>query len=196
MDIVVLQYDHQVFSGAVPRSFIGPLLLSVFSYPILLVTKGAGLLRSSADAALCIRLILALLNSTSILFLSAQYHAGYQGRLCRRAFIAVCIAQFQTLFWAGRTTPNGLVSPLVNVALALVLSVKGEKQSRRPFIGLALLTACAVIARIELVGILIPAVLCIFFSRPDVETLHDIVRTGLSSAIFSLSEPYKVDLMY
>lgn len=41
-----LQYDHIEFPGAVPRSFIGPILLSGATWPLLALGKAAGLWRS------------------------------------------------------------------------------------------------------------------------------------------------------
>lgn len=155
------QYDHVVFPGAVPRSFIGPLALSLISYPVLLLLKTAGLVSTSADAALCIRLILAVLYAASLLFFSHRTFDGRSQAWQRRAFILISALQFQPLFWAGRTTPNGIVSPIVVSALALVFSTtRNVKLSKRAYyVGLALLTASQVIARMELAGIVIPVAL-------------------------------------
>lgn len=192
-----LKYDHNAFPGAVPRSFLGPLLLSSLSYPVLVLFGTLGLVKTSADAALYIRLILATLFTTSILFFS--YKALSDARLSarqqtwnRRAFIFISMLQFHPLFWAGRTTPNGIVSPVVFVALALVFSSSRLHRTRDYYAGLSMLTASMVVARMELVGIVIPIALVGLFSRSIggsfASRLLRIAATGLITAISSIGE--------
>lgn len=147
-----------MFPGAVPRSFIGPLLLSVTAYPILLTSKLVGVIHSSAHAALVLRLTLSTLYASSLLFFSYRiFDISRPQRTQRRVFLAICILQFHPLFWAGRTTPNGIVTPIVNIALALIFSKRGSNRGgKQYYVGLALLTVCQVIARMELVGMVIP----------------------------------------
>ena len=45
----MIQYDHFVFPGAVPRTFIGSVLLAWLSTPAIRVADALGLLSSKAD---------------------------------------------------------------------------------------------------------------------------------------------------
>jgi hypothetical protein len=157
-----------------------------------------GLSRSSADAALILRLILASCYVGSLVFFS-YYTTRRQGGLLarrdvlqRRAFIIISTLQFHPLFWAGRTTPNGIVIPLFTVALALIFSTKQGAFKRDYPIGLSILTACQVIARMEIIGIVIPIALCGLFSpklgSSYMRRFKSIAVTGLSSAIASICE--------
>jgi alpha-1,6-mannosyltransferase len=52
-----MQYDHFVFPGVVPRSFIGSLILGYLLVPVARLLQTAGLLRSKFDLQnLCIYL--------------------------------------------------------------------------------------------------------------------------------------------
>lgn len=42
-------YDHVVFPGAVPRSFVPPILLAALTWPVTLIGRAAGLIKSSED---------------------------------------------------------------------------------------------------------------------------------------------------
>jgi alpha-1,6-mannosyltransferase len=46
------QYDHFVFPGVVPRSFVGSITLAYFSTPVLLLLQALGLLKAKFDIQL------------------------------------------------------------------------------------------------------------------------------------------------
>lgn len=46
------QYDHITFPGAVPRTFVGAIVLAAISYPASLVDRLLGLAHTSADIQL------------------------------------------------------------------------------------------------------------------------------------------------
>lgn len=50
--LILQQYDHFIFPGVVPRSFIGSIALAYFSTPVLLLLQVPGLLRSKLDIQL------------------------------------------------------------------------------------------------------------------------------------------------
>lgn len=168
-------------------------MLSIVSYPFLVLFKFIGLVQSSADTALFIRLILATLLAASLIFFSYRVHNRKTLILQRRAFIIICSVQFHLLFWAGRTTPNGLVSPIVFFALALILSTNPSRYHARDYyIGLSLLTTSTIIGRMELIGIVIPVALCGLFSSSlggrIVSRFIRIALTGLNVAMISIGK--------
>lgn len=93
--------------------------------------------------------------------------ATRSSRIARRFFLVISSVQFHPLFWAGRTTPNGLALPIVITGLALVFarSAKAEVPWRTRLAGLALLTVSAVISRLEIAGIVAPAAVWIALIR-------------------------------
>ncbi|UZJ53194.1 hypothetical protein CBS101457_002514 [Exobasidium rhododendri] len=197
----LVKFDHNVFPGAVPRSFIGPLALSLISYPSLLLLRIAGLLQNSAHAALVLRLILATLYASSLIFFSHRaFDTSKREVLQRKAFLLISALQFHPLFWAGRTTPNGIVTPVVNAALALLFTRRRSSSSTGFYIGLALLTASQVISRMELVGMVIPTAFCgLLRSKmegPSFRRLKLIVFTGFMAAATSAVATIVVDTYF
>ena len=49
LKLVVIEYDHKIFPGAVPRTFIGSVLLAWASTPIIRIAAGLDLIDSKID---------------------------------------------------------------------------------------------------------------------------------------------------
>ena len=49
MKFVVIKYDHKIFPGAVPRTFIGNVLLAWVSTPIIKIAAALELIDSKID---------------------------------------------------------------------------------------------------------------------------------------------------
>lgn len=147
-------YDHVQFPGAVPRSFVGPLLLAAFAAPLQAVARVLGLVSTSADAQLLVRGTLAAAAWASLI------HFGRRAvpRGAENAFWLICAAQFHLPFWASRTTPNGIAFPIVTAGLAEVIG------GRMP-LGLAALTLTALIFRLEVVALAGAAYLYVWLYR-------------------------------
>jgi hypothetical protein len=168
-------------------------VLSLTSYPLLLASKIVGLVQTSAHAAIIVRLTLATLYASSLISFSYKSHGPSRAdAIQRRVFLLISAFQFHALFWAGRTTPNGIVTPVVNTALALIFSRQQHARSRSFCTGLALLVVSMVISRLELVGVVLPVALCGLFSGraggTSFRRLGLISITGITAAVFSISE--------
>ncbi|VDK82423.1 unnamed protein product [Dibothriocephalus latus] len=109
----VSQYDHLVFPGAVPRTFLGPLVLSVFALPL-----------SPFLSKTCIypiaRTCLGLFFLTG---LSALANAARQrfGSSIGNRFLLITASQFHIMFYASRCLPNTFAFVLVLCSLAALL---------------------------------------------------------------------------
>lgn len=159
------EWDHIVFPGAVPRSFIPSLLVAIASYPPLILLKSFNIIQTSADVQLYIRYGLALLNSSATLFFIHRIcnrleipafisipHTGLR-QWTKRFLLLISMAQFHLPFWSSRTIPNSLALPGVLVALALILP-RGLPEERNHLIGVAILSILSFIYRLELLGVL------------------------------------------
>ncbi|WFD02786.1 dolichyl-P-Man:Man7GlcNAc2-PP-dolichol alpha-1,6-mannosyltransferase [Malassezia obtusa] len=86
----VAQFDHVHFPGAVPRSFLGPLLLAAPSTPALAVARTL-LPLSSSDVQALVRGVLALATWLALLVFA---HAVFRARTARAYFFWICAAEF------------------------------------------------------------------------------------------------------
>ncbi|WFC93721.1 dolichyl-P-Man:Man7GlcNAc2-PP-dolichol alpha-1,6-mannosyltransferase [Malassezia brasiliensis] len=152
----IQSYDHVQFPGAVPRSFLGPLLVAAPCAPLVALARLVGL-DTSAEIQWVVRAVLALATWASLV-LFARTVLRTPG--VRPLFYVVCATQFHLVFWASRTTPNGVAFPLVTAALAGVLG-PGERSRMAGLAALALIT-CTL--RLEVVGLAAPAYLWAWLS--------------------------------
>jgi alpha-1,6-mannosyltransferase len=97
-------YDHFVFSGPVPRTFIGPMVLAAISQPIV-TTLGF------QHAQLIVRGVLGLVNAAALLVFARNVRQAY-GTGTARWYMLLQASQFHVLFYASRTLPNMFAFPL------------------------------------------------------------------------------------
>ncbi|KAI8912447.1 Alg9-like mannosyltransferase family-domain-containing protein [Gorgonomyces haynaldii] len=91
-------FDHLNFPGVVPRTFIGPLFVSLIVYPFkFLVSKHLMLY--------LVRFAVAGLHAATTSFLNKMVKKKY-GKAVSRWFIGLLLVQFHLMFWGSRTLPN------------------------------------------------------------------------------------------
>lgn len=197
------RYDHRVFPGAVPRSFIGPLLLAAISYPFLLLSRFLGAVQTSADAQVVVRLCLASANVSAVNFFCQQtfkstmppakqnsFSRLRDEQLVALLFMLVTAIQFHFAFWASRTIPNSLTLPLVTTALALVCRNVGvlyqgkDRALVDAKVAIWLLTFSGVVLRLEIVATLVPVGLYLLVTRRI--SFWAGLKTGIVSGTFSI----------
>lgn len=91
-------YDHMTFPGAVPRTFVGAVVLSGLGQPLL------GLV-GFHNAQLLIRGVLGAFNAGSLLFFRKALARAY-GKGVARWWVALVVSQFHVMFYLSRTLPN------------------------------------------------------------------------------------------
>lgn len=91
-------YDHFTFPGAVPRTFVGAVLLAGLGQPVVA-------LAGFRHAQLVVRAVLGLFNAGSLLFFSNALGRAF-GDGPRRWFLVLAGSQFHVVFYASRTLPN------------------------------------------------------------------------------------------
>lgn len=97
-------FDHLTFSGVVPRSFIGPILIAGLLAPFKYFAKIHMLIGS--------RVTIALFNALSLTSITSSLPQG-----ARFDFILLTVSQFHTMFWGSRTLPNTFALILFQFAL-------------------------------------------------------------------------------
>ncbi|PVG04260.1 hypothetical protein CPB86DRAFT_868979 [Serendipita vermifera] len=141
---VLRKYDHFMFPGVVPRSFVGSLFLGGIARPVVALLSSIGLVKTKLDVQIIIRLILATCNALVLNRIKASIWRRF-GRRTAVLFVLFSAAQFHLPFWMGRTLPNMLALLPFNEALAQMISIDGSSE-----IAVVLLTFAAVVFRAEL----------------------------------------------
>ncbi|KAF8577775.1 glycosyltransferase family 22 protein [Ramaria rubella] len=185
-------YDHFVFPGVVPRSFIGNLVLSLATATAAVVSKILHPLKSKYELQVLARLTLASLNALGLHQLQSAVSRRF-GRQVSGMFVLLTCTQFHIPFWMGRTLPNMFALYFVNVAAALIIARPATYEERRKKfdVAIALLTFSAVTLRSELVLLLGPLVLQGLYLRRT--SLLAVIKTGLLSGMLSLALTVSVD---
>lgn len=107
-------YDHLEFPGVVPRTFLGPAVISAFSYPILLIAQWLN--ASKFVGQIIVRSVLGALvvQALSQFRLSIKSKFGYSTWLWH---LWITASQFHLMFYASRTLPNILALVITLYAL-------------------------------------------------------------------------------
>lgn len=189
----LLKYDHFVFSGAVPRSFIGSVLLAWLSTPVITAAQYFGFMKSKLDLQIIVRLVLASSNALIICLIRRAVSRRF-GRPTAFAFALLTCVQFHLPFWMGRTLPNMFALAPVNFASYLLLNCeKNTVRLHRHKLGaaIALLTFSAVVLRAEVTLLLGPIALQVLWNRQI--TFVRLVKLGLLSGLSSIALTVLVD---
>ncbi len=91
-------YDHFTFPGAVPRTFVGAVVLAAASQPLIAI---AGFPR----AQLVVRAALGACNAACLLVFRRALDAAF-GKATGRWWVALTVSQFHLMFYLSRTLPN------------------------------------------------------------------------------------------
>ncbi|KAL8280641.1 hypothetical protein RQP46_006964 [Phenoliferia psychrophenolica] len=192
----VAQYDHIEFPGAVPRSFVGPLVLAGASYPFLALANAVGLITTGLAAQTLLRLVLAALSCASLIFLARRVRDSF-GASTAQTFLLLTSTQFHLLFYASRTLPNMFAFPLVQVAMAMIVApwVKRTKRGKGSVVevleSFAVLTLAAVVMRLEILAFLAP--LAFESLSKGVVTLSELIKVGIVATVASVGLTVGVD---
>ncbi|KAI0671330.1 Alg9-like mannosyltransferase family-domain-containing protein [Trametes maxima] len=187
------KYDHFTFPGAVPRTFVGSVLLAWLSQMLLRIVSFIGSLSDKSDIQIIVRLVLAGINASSLCLLRraiSRRFGGPTGVL----FVVLTCTQFHLLFWMGRTLPN--MFALFPTNLALYLLVDRASNSTRPsqeniHRAIALLTFAGVVFRGELALLLAPLALQAVVRRYT--STSNLIKVGLISGVLSIALTMSVD---
>ncbi|TWU78416.1 dolichyl-P-Man:Man(7)GlcNAc(2)-PP-dolichol alpha-1,6-mannosyltransferase [Metarhizium rileyi] len=177
-------YDHFSFPGAVPRTFVGPVLLAGLSQPLVALV-------GFRHAQLVVRCVLALFNASCLLvFRNAAWRA--YGRGAARWWSALVVSQFHLVYYLGRTLPNMYAFGLATLAFAFLLPrTTPRQQAIRARQALSILTLAAVIFRSE-IAILLAAVTAYLLLTRQL-ALRTAVHVGALSAAASLLISVPID---
>ncbi|KAI6373944.1 hypothetical protein MCOR25_003331 [Pyricularia grisea] len=135
-------YDHFDFPGAVPRTFIGPVLLAGLIQPLVA-------LLGFEHAQTLARAVLGLFNAFAILRFKANLGRAY-GSSVARWYALFQASQFHVIFYASRTLPNMFAFGLTTLAYACLVPAPTSKRALpRQRLAISLFVCAAIIFRSE-----------------------------------------------
>ncbi|KAK7033826.1 mannosyltransferase [Favolaschia claudopus] len=186
-------YDHFVFPGAVPRTFIGSILLAWISKPAIYVAGSFGFVPSKFELQVIVRLVLASINALGLCLIRHGVSRRF-GRPTGLYFTLITCTQFHIPFWMGRTLPNMLALFPVNLAAYLLVDRAPNtlKPSQRSITSsIALLVFSAVVFRAELAAF--AGALILQYLYLGHLTLRRALTIGTMSTLASIALTVSVD---
>ncbi|CAG8450335.1 3620_t:CDS:2 [Gigaspora rosea] len=188
------KYDHFEFPGVVPRTFVGPLLLSLVSWP---TSKTLELLiphLNKFTRQYIVRFFLGISTSFALSYFRS-YIAKYFGYRVSIAFGILSACQFHTIFWASRTLPNMFAFPLVIFSYSYWISAINSSESNPKLLSMIYyMTFTAVIFRFE-VGVLL-AIIVLLELWIGTLKFFDTLRVGIISGVISLGVSCFIDTYF
>uniref|UniRef100_A0A2A4JDA9 Mannosyltransferase n=1 Tax=Heliothis virescens TaxID=7102 RepID=A0A2A4JDA9_HELVI len=159
------QYDHNEFPGVVPRTFIGPLVISAFSAPVVSFFHLTGINKFWMQYVVRLVLALTVIGAWARLrnALLKQFGSTYAWW-----YTLITVTQYHFMFYMSRPLPNIMVLPLVLLAFEGWLSGKHKQ-----FIMSA--GASIIIFRAELAMLFgLFLIIDLYFKKIDITTLFKI----------------------
>ncbi|KAG9103790.1 dolichyl-P-Man:Man(7)GlcNAc(2)-PP-dolichol alpha-1,6-mannosyltransferase [Ceratobasidium sp. 370] len=185
-------YDHFVFPGAVPRTFIGSIVLAAASYLPLRIATALGLIQSKVGVQIIIRLVLATFNAVGLVLVRRAAQRRFDVSTSGIFAVLTC-TQFHLPFWIGRTLPNMFALLPVNMATSLLIFPGSSsitiRQHQRTI--LCIVGSAAVIFRSELALLLLPTFAAVLYQHSV--PLSFLIPHGASFAIGSIASTVLVD---
>lgn len=108
------EYDHNEFPGVVPRTFIGPVFISILSSPYVTVINILGLNKFWSQYV-----VRAVLGACVVLSFS-RFHRAIQsalGKSISKWYLWITVSQYHFMYYLSRPLPNIMAMPLVLLAL-------------------------------------------------------------------------------
>ncbi|KAH7027511.1 glycosyltransferase family 22 protein [Microdochium trichocladiopsis] len=177
-------YDHFDFPGAVPRTFVGSVLLAG-------TTQWFVNVFGFHHAQVIIRATLGIFNAGALLLVKSSMERAF-GRNAGRWYAVLQASQFHVLFYASRTLPNMFAFGLTTIAFSHLLpDADGRTPVKQFRLAVVLLTGATAVFRSELAILL--AATGIYGLATGQITLGKLLPAFLTSFIFSLAMSIPID---
>jgi alpha-1,6-mannosyltransferase len=116
----IQSYDHLQFPGVVPRTFIGALIVSLFSAPGIFGLQSFGF--HGIHHQIMVRIILGMITWSVLVRFRKAVQSAFNKRTAQ-IFMILTAIQFHFCFYASRTLPNTFAVILSLVSFSLWFEV-------------------------------------------------------------------------
>ncbi|KKK23627.1 hypothetical protein ARAM_005621 [Aspergillus rambellii] len=183
------QYDHLTFPGAVPRTFVGPLILAGLSSPFIWLSN-------NIDRQFLARAILGLINAASLLSFADGLRRT-AGKTAAVWYLLFQASQFHVIYYASRTLSNMFAFSISTLALRALLPepVSPATYRKRGKAALYLLTTAGIIFRAELALFLGINTIFLFVLR-RIRIQREIIPAGVLGLAVGLAFTVSVDSFF
>ncbi|WVQ70934.1 hypothetical protein IAR50_000459 [Cryptococcus sp. DSM 104548] len=187
-------WDHITFPGAVPRSFLPPIVLGLITYPFSALAVALGIIKTKVGVQILIRLVLASFFSLSFNHLAASLQTVY-GTPARVWFTLLSLGSFHIPYYAGRTLPNFMALPGVLWSISQIVrsesSCTAKESQVQPRNAIITLTALATIVRLELALFVLPLALSLVVLKRA--SVGQVISWGFIGGFGSLAVTSPID---
>ncbi|OJD20202.1 hypothetical protein ACJ73_08466 [Blastomyces percursus] len=186
------QYDHFSFPGAVPRTFVGALVVAGIAKPILWIN-------SQLDRQLLVRGAVGCFNALALISYTRGVRRAF-GRNVAVWYILFQASQFHVVYYASRTLPNMFAFGITTFAFRYLLpepaSTAQHVQSRkRCRLSLYLLTITGIIFRSE-IALLLATTTIQLWAKNRITLRNDILPAAISGLTIGLLATITTDSVF
>ncbi|KAJ1958405.1 alpha-1,6- mannosyltransferase, partial [Dipsacomyces acuminosporus] len=123
------EFDHLSFPGVVPRSFVGPLVISALTYPV-------KLLGGNVSEGIWIQISARLVLGSAVAWANSKLRSAVRakfGSMAAMWYGVFCICQFHYTFWTSRMLGNTLALVPMLIAQAHWLRCTSASSDRQRY---------------------------------------------------------------
>eukprot|EP00298_Acanthocystis_sp_HF-20_P011231 c19290_g1_i1.p1 GENE.c19290_g1_i1~~c19290_g1_i1.p1 ORF type:complete len:658 (+),score=202.39 c19290_g1_i1:125-2098(+) len=192
----LVHYDHHEFPGVVPRTFIGPIILSCLSFPLCALRNF--LSDNKVYDLLIIRCCLATIVCICLSVLRRKIRLVF-GREVAISFAVLTLCQFHVLFYASRPLANTFAFAIVMLSFAYWIQVyeknTAEEKLESYKLSASFLAFAAVVFRGELCLLAFPMLICELFITKSMKWnfLPSVLFSSLSTALAGIMLSISID---
>ncbi|EEH45411.2 dolichyl-P-Man:Man(7)GlcNAc(2)-PP-dolichol alpha-1,6-mannosyltransferase [Paracoccidioides brasiliensis Pb18] len=176
------EYDHVSFPGAVPRTFVGALVVAGVARPVIW-------LNSQIDRQMLVRGVLGAFNALTLISYAKGVRRAF-GKDVAVWYILFQASQFHVIYYASRTLPNMFAFGITTLALRNLLpestsTVQHSRSHKRHRLSLYLITVSGIIFRSE-IALLLATTTLYLWAKKRITLFSDILPAALSGLTVGL----------
>ncbi|OJD19636.1 hypothetical protein AJ78_00367 [Emergomyces pasteurianus Ep9510] len=183
------QYDHFSFPGAVPRTFVGALVVAGIAQPFIWIN-------SHVDKQLLVRGVVGCFNALALISYARGVRRAF-GKDVAIWYILFQASQFHVIYYASRTLPNMFAFGITTTALRYLLPEPSSMAQQAQFrkrcrLSLYLLTIAGIVFRSE-IALLLGTATVYLWAKKRITFRGEILPAAICGLIIGLLTTISID---